>query len=188
MKDKGSRFVLRESTRDDHEKLDSLVGAFTDRDAYARYLEGMTIFRGSVERRLADVEYPQIFGGWRPGLITAELRKDMADLGEAVPGTVTPFEMPKDLGGLLGVLYVLEGSALGARLLVRRASELGFSSGHGARHLAAQTARPESWTTFVGLLDDLTPSGVENAASAARMTFGAAIRAFDGIGCRERAC
>ncbi|MGV3552441.1 biliverdin-producing heme oxygenase [Rhizobium sp.] len=187
MTDKGSRFSLRDLTRDDHERLDALVGDFTDDDAYARYLTGMTVFRDRVERRLSEIDYPHTFGEWRPGLIADELKQDLADLGHDVPDNATPFDLPLDRDGLLGVLYVLEGSSLGARLLVRRAAELGYSADHGARHLAAQTSRPQTWSTFVAMLDGLAPSGLEKAAQAARMTFAAAIDAFSGIGYRERA-
>jgi heme oxygenase len=185
---KGSRFTLRELTRGDHERLDALVGEFNDTAAYERYLEGMAAFRGSVEKRLANVDYPHSFGSWRPGLIGSELKQDLADLGHDGPAAAEPFDLPLDRDGLLGVLYVLEGSALGARVLVRRAAELGFSAEHGARHLAAQTSRPESWSAFVDLLDEMAPAGIEKAARAARMTFAAAIDAFSGIGYRERAC
>src|SRR5262245_40133704 len=143
MTHQGSRFALRELTRDDHERLDALVGEFSDTDAYGRYLEGMTAFRGAVERELADVDYPDGFGDWRPGLILSELKQDLQDLGRDPPEDGRSFDLPKDRESLLGVLYVLEGSSLGARLLVRRAAALGFSADHGARHLAAQTARPE---------------------------------------------
>lgn len=183
----GSRFALRELTRDDHEKLDALVGEFTDRNAYLRYLEGMAAFRGGVERSLAGVDYPQTFGDWRPGEISAALAQDLQDLGHDAPRAPISFDLPIDSDGLLGVLYVLEGSSLGARLLVRRAAELGLTAEHGARHLAEQTARPDSWQAFVTLLDGIAPSGIEKAARAARMTFGAAIDAFSGIGYRERA-
>ena len=188
MTDKGSRFALRELTRDDHERLDALVGAFTDGEAYGRYLEGMAAFRGGVESQLASADYPRSFGEWRPGLIFEELTRDLKDLGLDAPRAVPAFELPVDRDGLLGVLYVLEGSALGARLLIRRAAALGYSAQHGARHLAAQTSRPGSWTCFVTLLDALGPSGMERAGRAARQTFGAAIDAFNRIDSRERAC
>lgn len=189
MTQQGSRFALRELTRDDHEKLDDLVGEFSDTAAYARYLAGMTAFRGVVERRLADIDYPDSFGGWRPNFILPALRQDLRDLGRNVPSRAGAFDAPGDRESLLGILYVLEGSALGARLLVRRAAALGFSAEHGARHLAAQTSRPESWSFLVTLLDGiLTPAGLERAAHAARLTFCAAIDAFTGIGCRERVC
>ena len=133
MTDKGSRFALRELTRDDHETLDALVGEFTDKNAYLRYLEGMAAFRGGVERRLAEVDYPETFGGWRPGLISTELEQDLRDLGREAPRAPVPFDLPADRDALLGVLYVLEGSSLGARLLVRRAAELGLTSARAAR-------------------------------------------------------
>ena len=53
----------------------------------------------------------------------------------------------------LGVLYVLEGSALGARLLLRRAEALGMNSKFGARHLALQTAMPTAWPNFLSILE-----------------------------------
>lgn len=188
MVQKGSRFALRELTRDDHERLDALVGEFTDKEAYLRYLEGMAAFRGAVERRLAEIDYHETLDGWKPGLISAELAQDLRDLGQEAPRTMPAIDLPSDRDGLLGVLYVLEGSSLGARLLVRRAAELGLTADHGARHLAAQTARPEAWQAFVALLDGLAPFGIDKAAAAARMTFAAAIDAFSGIGYRERAC
>ena len=178
----GSRFALRELTRGDHERLDELVGEFTDLRAYARYLTGMTMFRAGVEEALSEVDYQKTFGDWRPGFILSELRQDLRDLGHGVPDDAHPFDLPPDRDGLLGVLYVLEGSALGARLLVRRAAELGLNEGHGARHLAAQTSRPEAWREFVNLLDGRAPSGVERAAQAARRTFSSAIEAFGGAG------
>lgn len=188
MTHQGSRFALRELTRDDHERLDALVGAFSNTDAYRRYLEGMTAFRGAIERELARVDYPDGFGDWRPGFILSELEQDLRDLGRDTPDAAQTFDLPDDRESLLGVLYVLEGSSLGARLLVRRAAALGFSAEHGARHLAAQTARPESWGAFVALLDGIAPVGLERAGAAARRTFQAAIDAFNGIGYRERAC
>jgi heme oxygenase len=183
----GSRFALRDLTRSDHERLDALVGDFSDTEAYGRYLEGMAAFRGAIERALEDIDYPESFGVWRPSFIFRQLEQDLEDLGRGVPDASPAFDLPKDENGLLGVLYVLEGSALGARLLVRRAAALGFSADQGARHLAAQTSRPESWGKFVALLDGMVPAGLERAAQAARATFQAAIDAFGGIGNRERA-
>lgn len=182
-----SRFALRDLTRGDHERLDALVGEFSDTDAYERYLEGMAVFRGAIERALENVDYPESFGSWRPSFIFRQLEQDLKDLGRDAPDASLLFDLPDDEDGLLGVLYVLEGSALGARLLVRRAAALGFSADQGARHLAAQTSRPESWGNFVALLDGMVPAGLERAAEAARATFQAAIDAFSGIDNRERA-
>lgn len=157
------------------------MGEFSDADAYGRYLEGMTAFRGAVERRLVDLDYPDNFGAWRPNFVLSELRQDLKDLCRGEPDPTQIFSLPADREGLLGVLYGLEGSALGARLLVRRTAAPGFSADRGARHLAAQTSRPESWSVFVTLLDGMTPAGFEKDAQATRMTFQAAIDAFSRI-------
>lgn len=188
MNEAGNRFALRDLTRGDHERLDALVGHFGDSRSYTRYLEGMAAFRAPVERALLQADTSAILGEWQPGLVSAELAQDLRDLGRENVAAVGDFPLPADRDGLLGVLYVLEGSALGARVLVRRAAALGFTAEHGARHLAAQTARPQAWPQFVALLDSIGPEGMERAATAARMTFAAAIDAFGGIDERERAC
>lgn len=188
MNEAGNRFALRDMTRGDHERLDALVGHFGDAKSYIRYLEGMASFRGRVERALSEIDYPENFGDWRPGLIFADLVRDLGAFERSAVVSDEEFRMPLDRDGLLGVLYVLEGSALGARVLVRRAAALGFTAEHGARHLAAQTSQPGSWPRLVALLDGLEPAGLERAAQAAKMTFAAAIDAFGGIEERERAC
>lgn len=188
MNEAGNRFALRDSTRSDHERLDALVGHFGDIRSYARYLQGMAAFRAPVERELARIEYPDSFGTWRPGSISVELAQDLSDLGCDTMESGGEFRLPVDRDGLLGVIYVLEGAALGARVLVRRAAALGFTAEHGARHLAVQTARPHAWSQFVALLDGVNSTGIEKATQAARMTFAAAIDAFGGIDARERAC
>lgn len=188
MNEAGNRFALRDLTRGDHERLDALVGHFGDSKSYLRYIEGMAAFRTPVERELSGIDLAARFGTWRPGLIAAELTQDLRDLDRVAPTEEGTFHLPRDRDGLLGVLYVLEGSALGARVLVRRAAALGFTAEHGARHLAAQTSRPQAWPQFVALLEDAGPAAIERAVEAARMTFAAAIDAFGGIDERERAC
>jgi heme oxygenase (biliverdin-IX-beta and delta-forming) len=180
------RFALRDLTKGEHEKLDSIIGKFSDAGSYARYLQGMTAFRGAVEDRLAKVEYPKSFGSWRPGMILSELEQDLTDINLSPPHSYAIFEVPEDRGSLLGVLYVLEGSSLGARLLSRRAAAIGYSPNHGARHLAAQTSRPEAWKAFVALLNGMAPVDTDMAVEAARMTFRVAIDAFTSWARAER--
>jgi heme oxygenase len=188
MNEAGNRFALRDRTRGDHERLDALVGHFGDGKSYIRYLEGMAAFRAPVEAALSRIDLAGRFGDWQPVFISAELARDLRDLGRPDVATDRPFLLPSDRDGLLGVLYVLEGSSLGARLLVRRAAAIGFNAEHGARHLVAQTARPQAWAQFITLLDSVSPAGMERAIEAARATFATAINAFGGIDERERAC
>jgi heme oxygenase len=172
------RIALRNMTKGEHEKLDSITGEFFDADSYMRYLRGMAAFREGVECGLGRVDFSDGFGRWRPGMILPQLKLDLMDLGHRTSYSPVIFDMPEDRAGLLGVLYVLEGSSLGARLLARRAAAIGYSPDFGARHLAAQTSRREAWTTLVGLLSDLDPADTGKAVEAARITFLAAIDAF----------
>ena len=187
MKLNAKRFSLRELTREQHEELDASVGDLEDVHAYRRYLLGMAAFRKVVETPLTGMVLPTEFGAWRPTFIARKLTEDLDDLGLVEPAALPPFDMPRDVSGLLGVSYVLEGSALGARLLAKRAAALGFDAGRGARHLAAQTARPESWGHFQAMLEDVSFFDVNAAARSARETFAAAIRAFSKVDVCERA-
>jgi heme oxygenase (biliverdin-IX-beta and delta-forming) len=172
------RIALRNMTKGEHEKLDSIIGEFFDADSYARYLRGMAAFREGVEHRLSLADFPGGFGRWWPNTILPQLKRDLTDLGQQTSYAPVNFDIPEDTISLLGVLYVLEGSSLGARLLARRAAAIGYSADFGARHLAAQTSRPDAWTALVRLLSDIKPADNDKAIEAARKTFLAAIDAF----------
>jgi heme oxygenase len=178
MKSSTNRFLLRELTRKHHQQLDSQVGALEDKQSYIHYVAGMTAFRETIEPHLRRLSYPVEFGGWRPTLIQSELNDDMRDLGIARNAADTTFVIEPDISGLMGILYVIEGSTLGARVLVRQAHALGMTGTYGARHLAAQTSNPESWIAFQQILQEIEPFDVELAAKSACDTFDVAYRAF----------
>jgi heme oxygenase (biliverdin-IX-beta and delta-forming) len=75
-----------------------------------------------------------------------------------------------------GVLYVLEGSTLGGRLLLDRVASLGITAAHGGAYLAAGERPPRRWHTFVQALarQDAASFDREAALDAARRTFSAA--------------
>ncbi len=164
------RFALRDRTTESHAALDAAVGSLADPHAYARYLRGLLAFRGPAERALAGA-------GWQPAPIAALIAADMADLGVA-PVAEVVLAPPADGSGALGLAYVLEGSALGARLLHRQALALGLDGDRGARHLAAQTADLAGWHGFLGTLEAAEPFDLDAAVGAACDGFAAAERAF----------
>ena len=164
------RFALRERTSEAHTSLDAAVGPLDDVTAYARYLRGLLAFRAPAERALADA-------GWTPEPLAPLIAADMADLG-VPPAAEVELPAPADASGQLGLAYVLEGSALGARLLHRQALALGLDGDRGARHLAAQTADLEGWRGFLGTLEATDPFDLDSAVAAAAAGFAAAERAF----------
>lgn len=165
------RFVLRERTTDAHASLDATVGPLSDADTYARYLRGLHAFRVPAERALATAR-------WSPAPLAALLAADMADLGVAPRADEVALAVPQDASGELGLAYVLEGSALGARLLHRQALALGLDADRGARHLAEQTRDLDGWRNFLAELEAAEPFDLDRAVAAAAAGFAAAEQAF----------
>lgn len=178
-----TRFTLRDLTRDHHERLDNKVGTLESVPAYHRYLTGMHVFRTAVDSGLRSHAFPPAFDGWRPTLIADELQKDMADLSLRPAADAAPaIDVPGDLSELVGMLYVLEGSTLGARILVKQAAALGFDAANGARHLARQTGDPASWGRFQAILESCADAiDMDKAAASARKIFDTAYRAFEAL-------
>jgi heme oxygenase len=112
----GVRFALRAATADDHRRVDSVFAAFdlAHRDGYARFLAAQARALPALEQALAPVD---LWSGWRAR--TPLLLADLAAISLPAPAPLCRF------GGLTGpeawgTQYVLEGSRLGARLLVRQ--------------------------------------------------------------------
>lgn len=169
------RQSLREATAEAHAGLDRLVGNLDTHDAYVRYLDGITAFRLAVEPLVDDVTGG---AGLHARPILAELLADRADL-DLPPTQPSPRpEPPATASARLGWLYVLEGSALGAKLLYRQAQQLGFTSDHGARHLALQAASLETWRQLLDALERAEPFVPDEAHAASNTVFRLAAAAF----------
>jgi heme oxygenase (biliverdin-IX-beta and delta-forming) len=171
------RQILRGETARAHAALEEVVGRIDSLPSYVRYLRGMHAFRAPIEAALAAVAWPPMLGAWRPTCIAPALAADLADL-EAQPLPQREPVSDLDSAGLLGVLYVLEGSSLGARLIARDARRLGLSDAHGARHLGVQIQALGTWGALLALLEipleDGGPINVASAVAAANAAFDAA--------------
>lgn len=172
------RFQLRQSTSDAHAALDDLVGPLRSRADYRRYLIGIAGFRLAVEPVLDSFALRSFAGRWRPTRIASALREDLADLGMSGVGFSDVTPRIGSVDEFLGCAYVLEGSALGARVLLKRALELGLDADHGARHLAIQAGALDNWRNLVVLLDSAEPFNIEVAKGGAAAAFGTAKSAF----------
>lgn len=168
-KDDSLRRALMTGTRDLHDRLDGAVGDLADAAAYRAFLSGSYAFRAAIEPALTG-------DGWQVQRLAPLIAQDLADLGQPLP--VLP-DAPLLAGpaAQAAACYVLEGSALGARLLARRAASRGFTAEHGARHLAAQTASAHRWQRFLDWLEK-AEIPVAQAIAAGRDVFGLALRAY----------
>ena len=95
----------------------------------------------------------------------AALASDLAVLGRA-PLAAGGISGETRADARLGWRYVIAGSSLGARVLLRRAQALGFDATRGAAYLALH-ARGDAWTPLVATLDALRlPADAEQAVCA----------------------
>lgn len=151
---------LREATASRHDALDAHVvgaGYFQTRAGYAQYLQRLHAFHAIFDlqaRRLA----PDLFGRWHVDQHAGLLTRDLEALGchAAMPAApATDAFCLSDRSAVIGALYVVIGSSLGARVLLPWANKLPLPGGGGAgvsylSHLAAS----RDWPAFVAFLDD----------------------------------
>lgn len=171
------RFLLRERTSDRHAAVDAAVGSFRTLVHYKTYLQGLLAFRMPLDEQLMSCQFPDEFGDWRPQAISPLIVEDMKDLGLAPKNTGQAISLEFDLESLLGTLYVLEGSTLGARILYRRAIELGLNELHGARHLQGQAAS-SGFSQFLQILDSAQNVDMIKVIRASDLAFGWAEKSF----------
>ena len=164
---------LRQATRAIHQQLDDLVGGFANLREYQRYLVASHAFRRTAEAALG----PGDACGWSALAVTPTAEQDLADL-DCVARSSLPSLMPHSHSSSwrLGAHYVLEGSGIGARLLFRRAEQLGLNADFGARHLAQQSGDRERWPRFLALLEASDVDRVE-AREGAHALFSLALAA-----------
>jgi heme oxygenase len=171
------RWLLRDRTAEAHAALDAAIGGLDDLSTYRAYLKALAAFRAPIEQQLSTCAWPDTLGTWRPNSVSAALAEDMEDLGVALgPSAASPLRL--DGARLYGTLYVLEGSALGAQLLFRRAQVLGLSESYGARHLALLGGSIQSWRGFLERLEEAEPFDLDGAVEASVAAFALAHAAF----------
>ena len=177
---------LRLATASKHRRLDDLIGRFDDLAGYQRYLAIMIRFRSAVEplfpnNRNRDDDPPD------PLNLHDLLEADCRDLRLSPPPPPTPASTPPSLAlgrrddERLGAQYVLEGAALGARLLLRQAAALGLDHRFAARHLAAQARSADRWTAFLARLERAEPFEMNAAISGADKIFDYAIEIAEAV-------
>ncbi len=181
MQSTSRRAALKAHTSFAHEALDKVIGPLDTAASYRSYLVGMVEFRSAVETMLAQAEWPAGLRPWHGDRLTQLIAEDIADLNADMPLRPASMKTVSRLGveELLGVLYVLEGSALGAQLLYRRAQSLGYGETYGARHLAVQCGQKGRWGDFLRLLEDVDGIDIAIVAKASTQTFQIAKAAFE---------
>jgi heme oxygenase len=177
MTDMTRRWLLRERTAEAHAGVDAAVGGFDDLMSYRAYLLALAAFRAPLEKQIAAETWPLALVGWQPKCVGSAIAADLADLGLVAPaGGCGTLALEGDR--LFGALYVLEGSALGARILLKRAQALGLGASYGARHLALLADDIDGWRGFLDRLERAEPFDMDGAVAGSMAAFALAQDAF----------
>lgn len=166
--------ILRARTAADHATTDAAFSRFDlgDRESYVLFLLAHGRVLPAIEEALArEPSLP----AWRPR--AGHLAEDLKFFGRDLPAPLRLEPAPGPAESL-GLLYVMEGSRLGGRVLLGRVAP-DFS----ALYLAA-THRPGEWRAFTTRLDERAacepPDWLDRLVAGARLGFQLVSRSASG--------
>jgi heme oxygenase (biliverdin-IX-beta and delta-forming) len=167
-----ARRSLRNETAMLHETVERhfATGPMT-RDAYIRYLMMNRPF-ASIEPALEAASIHRVLPDWDMRQRRFALASDMDSMG--IPNRETrAITLSDDIGTLLGWSYVLEGSRLGARFILKEIEATLDRELIAATRFLRHGAGTGLWTTFTASLNriDNDPCAIESACEAARAAF-----------------
>lgn len=148
------RNILKEATAADHTRLDEGLGAFDLHDiaAYRGFLAANAAALLPLEGALVAAGVSDILPDWKR---RARSRSILGDLNRI--GGTTRLLKPPVLNGrsaLLGTLYVLEGSRLGAAHLLKRARNSGDPRIAAATGYLSHGVGEQFWRSFLDVLEN----------------------------------
>lgn len=168
--------ALRAGTRAAHERVDAAFGRFDlrDRAGYAAFLRAHSLVLPSLEAALTLGGAEAVLPDWPERRRTPALIGDLRKL-EIEPPQPRPAPLLRTPAERLGTLYVLEGSRLGARLLLGEARQ-GDDAVRGATDYLAHGEGRGFWPSFLQRLEAqrVEPALAIAAAVAAFAAFEAA--------------
>lgn len=162
--------MLRAATAALHEEVDErFSGPFdTDREAYTAFLLALARSVRPLEAALEAGGVERFLPDWNKRRRSGALERDLDILAVAVPAP-TPVPVTRDEARLFGRLYVLEGSRLGGKLLVKRALANMDPTVRAATNYLGHGAGADFWRGFLERLE----GSAAVAASPERTLLGA---------------
>lgn len=171
---------LREATGPQHlraEAVAGMLGATSTVPGYRRFLRAMHGFHRAVEAGLAASGDPCVLAQWPPAANAALIGADLAAMGEVPPPGLAALDADGP-GATLGVLYVVEGSSVGARMLLPAVRAIGDGAAVATRFLQAHAGDATRWRRYQALLCDTPLDADQEQAldASARAAFAAVVR------------
>jgi heme oxygenase len=187
----GRHAKLRAATHGVHAALDSFTiksGYFENSSRFTDYLCGMAHFHHAYEQAIAGSDTHGWCALWRldrhSGWIADELwtlgqSRAVSTSGPADPAALAlaPLATPCT-SGLLGSLYVLAGSTLGARMLHRLTVARSVPAASGSTYLA-HAAASMNWQAFLAFLETADIDSEDRMIEGALATFAGVQRSLE---------
>jgi heme oxygenase len=175
----GLRERLRDATAAAHRELDAQLSSFdlTVFSGYRRFLQASAAALLPLESALVEAGVAKIFLDWPERARSAAITADLGRLGSAVPATVSV--LPLTRSGLFGTMYVLEGSRLGAKFLLKTVADAGDPRISEATAYLSHGAGKRLWQGFLATLASEEACDEDEAIDAARIAFAAFEQAAD---------
>ena len=166
------RDIVSEATQTSHRRLD-LALSWLDLGqprSYAGFLRGQAEALFPIEAALAKGGIETHIPDWQQRLRTPSLEHDLAVMDVACD--LLPVPEFKTTAEMLGAVYVLEASRMGARVMLARLAQDPDSSSLAATAYLRHGFGKRSWPTFLALLENHpaaradTPGVIEGAQIA----------------------
>jgi heme oxygenase (biliverdin-IX-beta and delta-forming) len=173
------RDTIREATRRSHARLDAALSSvdLCRSDDYARFLRGQAEALLPLETALERHGIHDILPDWEQRRRTPAIEHDLS----ALDIDIDPLPVP-DLASrgrdcaadLLGIAYVLEGSRMGARIILSRVAETPDGAIIGATAFLRHGFGKRFWPTFLATLENDPQARGQpvRVSAAAQMAFG----------------
>lgn len=179
------RGLLRQATSSLHAELDTQVTSLLNggERGYVAFLRGSAGAVFPIEHALEAARIASILPDWKQHSRRQALSLDLADF-EAIPEDVLSFpDIHSDAFGL-GVLYVLEGSRLGASLLARRLSESPSKRVRTATRYLNHGTGQRLWPRFLECLETTQSVrlATHEAIAGAQCAFATFTAAYSAVG------
>lgn len=157
------RSVLKDATADEHTRLDTKLGAFDlcTVSGYRRFLEINAAALLPLEQALLRAGVRDVLPDWDDRARTEAILSDLSRLG----GTPRLLAAPAltDLAAMLGTLYVLEGSRLGAAYLLRQVRQCSDPVISGNTAFLSHGAGRPLWPGFLAVLESHAADIIDEA-------------------------
>ncbi|PSO16327.1 biliverdin-producing heme oxygenase [Bradyrhizobium sp. MOS003] len=169
----GLRERLRDATAVAHRDLDAQLTSFhlATLSGYRRFLQASAGALLPLEAALVEAGVARMFQDWPERSRSAAIAADLGRLGSAAQSTVSV--RPLTRSGVLGTMYVLEGSRLGAKFLLKAVADAADPRIGKATDYLSHGAGQRLWQSFLAKLgaEDACDDEAIEAAGAAFAAF-----------------